>query len=294
VTAVVFGALGQLGTEFTGLLSSQGRPVVALDRAEADIADLESLRSALNSGLGTSPAQPLVFLNCAAYTNVDGAETDREACDAVNVTGARNIAVLAEEHDAELMYFSTDYVFDGKSDRPYVESDAPRPLNHYGRSKLMGEEATASACRKNYILRLAWLHGNRGNNFIRKIVSLGMTRKELKVVDDQWGCPTFAPDVARQALALFGTSSWGLYHCVNEGRTTWYRLAEAVFRRLDIKCGLVPCTSAEYPQKAVRPAWSVLENRRLSELGLDRMRPWGDALADFLSANDLLKEVEKK
>jgi dTDP-4-dehydrorhamnose reductase len=286
MTAVVFGAKGQLGSEFTAVFGRTGRRVIALDLPECDLAELASVRETLRRSIGPDDRTGLLFVNCAAYTDVEKAESDRQACERANIGGARNAALLATEFGAELAHFSTDYVFDGSQRTPYTETDAVNPLNHYGLTKLEGERAAASACVRQYCFRIAWLTGDKGNNFVRKIIQLGQARSELKVVDDQWGCPTFTDDVVRQVLAVAGTGAYGLYHCVNAGQTTWYRLTRRIFDRLGIGCDLRPCTSREYPQKALRPSWSVLENRRLREAGIDQMRPWETALEDFLSRND--------
>ena len=191
------------------------------------------------------------------------------------------------------MHFSTDYVFDGGLRRPYVETDAAAPLNHYGMTKWRGEQAIAPVCSRHLIFRIAWLHGRGGSNFIGKILARASESGEVRVVDDQRGSPTFADDVVEQVLTVLRTDAGGLFHSSNTGDASWYDLAREVFSLLGIRARLQACPTSDFPQKARRPAWSVLENARLKELGCHVMRPWKDALEDFLEYYRNGKEVKR-
>lgn len=279
---LILGANGQLGRHFVRILTERGLPHLATDLPATDVTDPATLRKAGQEARRLAADRPLAVINCAAYTDVERAESERDLCRRVNAEGAANAADLAESLGAFLVHFSTDYVFDGGRRTPYVESDPTNPLNHYGRTKLEGEDEVRRRCPRHAILRISWLFGPYGRNFVGKILELGRSRPALKVVDDQTGSPTYTGDVVAQTLALLDSGATGLFHASNLGAVTWREFAEAVVRQTGLPCRIVPCTSAEYPQKALRPSYSVLENRRLKDLGLLRMRPWTDALKDHL------------
>jgi len=282
-TFLVLGAKGQLGRDFCEALQAQGLPFLGLDRPEVDITDPVSIETRTSSWVSSSlkEGHSLVVLNCAAYTDVEKAETERDLCRAVNVIGAGHVARWARRWNGSVVYFSTDFVFDGQKGAPYVETDPPRPLSYYGLSKWEGEEETRRCCPQHFLLRLAWLYGEHGNHFIGKIAEQAQKNPERRVVDDQWGSPTWTVDVVRQTLALVNTDHHGLFHAVNTGGVSRRDLAARALDLLGIPCRVIGCKSDEFPQKAVRPPSSELKNEGLDRLGLNLMPPWPDALARF-------------
>jgi dTDP-4-dehydrorhamnose reductase len=210
----------------------------------------------------------------------------------INAEGTENIARACREVGAKLIYYSTDYVFDGAKSSPYVESDPTNPQTHYGRGKLEGEKKVASLLDDYVILRIAWLYGHVGKNFVRTMVQLGFRQMQqsrqgeiitpLKVVDDQLGNPCWTHEVARQTRAVLANNLTGVYHATSEGETSWYGFVRMIFEKLNMPVKVRPCTTEEFPRPAPRPKRSSLENKRLKEAGLNVMRPWDIALAEFL------------
>ena len=276
MTVVVVGAEGQLGSDFVRLLAPTVE-VVPLALADLDITDRKGVRQALAS------ARADIVLNCAGYTAVDKAESEPDAAWRVNVLGARNVAQEARRAGARVVYFSTDYVFDGTAAEPYVEDAPTGPLSVYGRTKLLGEQATREANPDHLICRLAWLYGPTGHNFVRTVLRLAREKDMLRIVDDQTGSPTFTEDVVRQVLALVTDGASGTYHCVNTGRATWYEFARSIVRACGLDIPVVPIPTVDYPTPAHRPAFSVLADRNLDLEGMNVMRSWPEALDDCLS-----------
>jgi dTDP-4-dehydrorhamnose reductase len=242
-----------------------GGRAVALTHAELDVTDREAARSALEGA---------TVVNCAAYTDVDGAEAEPEAAHAVNVDGARNVAEAA----SRVIYVSTDYVFDGTKAGPYVESDAVNPLSAYGRSKLAGERATLTASPQSLIVRTSWLFGAGGRNFVATMLRLGEERGEVKVVSDQVGCPTFTCHLADALLALADGHGHGFLHVAGAGSCSWFDFARTIFERSRVDASVRPCTTGEFPRPARRPANSVLA----SERGAPALPSWQDGLDAYL------------
>ena len=259
---VVTGAAGMLGQD---VVSAAGDGVVALSRADLDVTDAGAAREALDGAD--------VVINCAAWTDVDGAEEHAQEALAVNREGARNVAAAARR----VVYVSTDYVFDGAKRAPYVESDPTAPLQSYGRSKLAGELATAEANPRHFIVRSSWLFGAGGGNFVETMLRLGRERDELRVVDDQVGCPTFTGHLAEAIVALARTEDYGIHHLAGAGACSWYQFAREIFDRSGVECQVEPCTTDEYPLPARRPAWSVLGSERGRSLP-----PWQEGLDAYL------------
>jgi dTDP-4-dehydrorhamnose reductase len=276
MTIVVVGADGQLGSDFVRLLAPTVE-IVPLTLADLDVTDRDGVKQALVS------ASPDVVLNCAGYTAVDKAESDPNTAYRVNVLGARNVAQEARRMGARVVYFSTDYVFDGAASEPYVEDAPTGPLSVYGTTKLLGEQATREANPDHLVLRLAWLYGPTGHNFVRTVLRLAREKDQLRIVDDQAGSPTFTEDVVRQVLALIEDGASGTYHCVNTGRATWYEFARSIVRACGLDIPVVPIRTVDYPTPARRPAFSVLADRNLDLEGLNVMRPWQEALDDCMS-----------
>jgi dTDP-4-dehydrorhamnose reductase len=274
MTWLVIGSQGQLGTDLMAVL---GRRAVGLDVPDIDITDLDSVASAVYD------VGPEIVVNCAAYTAVDAAETDAVTAQAVNGTGAANVAQAARS--ARLLHVSTDYVFDGNAARPYAEDAAPSPTSVYGRTKLFGERAVLRH-HEAYVVRTAWLYGVHGANFVRTMLELQRSRPEVAVVDDQVGQPTWSMDLARQ-LVMLGDSEapTGIYHATNSGQTSWYGLARRIFELSGADPERVRATTtASFPRPAPRPAYSVLGHLGWEQAGLPAMRSWDDALVEALPA----------
>jgi len=276
VKAIVAGCRGQLGRAVMAEGIARGWDVGGFDLPELDITDARALRRAILE------AAPQFVVNCAAFTAVDGAELEEDRALAINGTAVAELARLADEAGAVLVQLSTDYVFDGAKSRPYREDDVPRPLSAYGRTKLAGEEAAATASR-HLIVRTAWLFGDGGSNFveaIRRQVDSGA--RVLRVVADQYGCPTYAEDLATAVIALVEVGASGIVHAVNAGAASWYGFAREIASILGKEVEVVPITTAEAARRAVRPAYSVLDTSRLQGLLGASLPSWQDALRRYL------------
>jgi dTDP-4-dehydrorhamnose reductase len=287
-TVWLIGNKGMLGTELSLLLEQHRIPFTGTDR-EIDITDPAALQNFTSS----HPVNWII--NCAAYTAVDKAEDDAAACRLLNTNGAANIATAAQAIGSRLIHISTDYVFDGKGNRPYTEEDATCPTGVYGRSKRDGEIAVIKNNPNSYILRTAWLYGKYGNNFVHTMLRLMHEREEIKVVNDQYGSPTWAFDLSQMVISFMqqvdggNNIPCGIYHCTGEGTCTWFEFAEAIYtegkniKLLTNTCAVKPCTSTEYPAKVKRPAYSVLDKTKIKKiLGLE-IPVWKTSLKKYLS-----------
>lgn len=288
--ALVVGAGGQLGTDLMRVLGTSAR---GLAHADLDVTDGAAVRAAIGDwALATRdlPGQPYVF-NAAAWTNVDGAEEAEDAAYAVNAAAPAHLALAAESVGARLVHVSTDYVFAGDATVPY-ETDSPTaPRSAYGRTKLAGEQAVLATSAGSYVVRTAWVYGATGGNFVKTMARLSRERETVSVVDDQRGSPTWSYDLAEGLVALARRApAPGVYHCTNSGETTWYGFARAVFEELGADPERVrPCTTADFPRPAPRPAYSVLSDMSWRAAGLPPRRHWRDALhAAFASAPEAL------
>ncbi len=275
---VVIGADGQLGTDLVKL-----RPgAVPLTLKELDITSLEQCRAVL------SKLAPGVVINTAANNQVDASEDDPQPAFRVNVFGARNLALACRELGAELVHFSTDYVFAGDRGAPYLEEDVPGPLSAYGISKLAGEQMVRYLWPKHYLIRTSGLYGaagclgKGGTNFVEVMIGRAGSGQALKVVNDETAGPTYTYDLARKLLQLLDQRSYGLYHITNAGQCSWYEFTLKIFELLGRKVAVTPVGSAEFPAKARRPKFSVLAHGHLRRLGLDDLRPWDEALRAYL------------
>jgi dTDP-4-dehydrorhamnose reductase len=272
---------GQLGRDLQTALSDLD--IVEMLYADVDITDAGAVRRAV------SASRPDWVVNCAALTNVDRCETERDAAFAVNATGAGNVAAAAAEAGAKLVHVSTDYVFDGGKTSPYRESDPTGPLNVYGASKLAGESFVADACAAHYIVRTSGLYGRhecwgKGTNFVRTMLRLARDHTRLKIVRDEVLTPTFTEDLSAHIRSIVDTRpDSGIYHATNDGACSWFDFATEIFRLTAQPIELEGITSAEWGAPAKRPAYSVLENGALREAGLDRFPHWKDALARYLA-----------
>lgn len=282
---LVTGAAGQLGHDLMKLLP-QDHEVAGVDIDEIDITDPESVAEIF------AAENPELVINSAAYTNVDGCETDREAAWAVNAEGPANIARACARAGAALIHVSTDYVFDGTSRVPYREDDPVSPLGEYGRGKLAGEEAVRAELYRHLIVRTAWLFGSHGNNFVKTMLHLGRERGSLKVVNDQTGSPTYSGHLAQAIKTLAETrlGDPGVYHMTNGGHCTWYEFAAEIFRLACVDVDLGRTTTAAFGSPAPRPGYSVLANTRAPEIQLPH---WREGLIECLTRlNELRLECE--
>jgi dTDP-4-dehydrorhamnose reductase len=276
---LITGAAGMLGQDVVSAASGAGLDCVALSRAELDISDGAAVRSAVRR------ARPEVIVNCAAWTDVDGAESSPDAAISVNRVGAGNVARAAFETGAWTVHISTDYVFEGAKREPYVESDPVAPLSIYGRSKLEGELAVAHECPERHtIVRSSWLFGAGGPCFPATILRLAAQRDELTVVDDQTGCPTFTGHLARALVELAADAEppVGIIHIAGGGACTWFAFAHEIVRSAGISCEIKPGRTTDLGRPAPRPAYSVLGTERAGEI--PPLPNWREGLADYLTA----------
>jgi dTDP-4-dehydrorhamnose reductase len=246
---LVTGAGGMLGRD---VVDAAGPDAVGLTRAQLDVTDAAAVRAAVER------ERPDVVINCAAYTNVDGAEAEPEAAERVNAAGAGNVAAAAPR----VVHVSTDYVFDGSATEPYVESDPVGPVSVYGRTKLAGERAVAAANPNHLIVRTAWVFGVHGPNFVETMLRVGAERGAARVVDDQVGCPTYTRHLAAGLLELAASERAGVQHLAGTGAVSWHGFARAIFDAAGLDVDLQPCATEEFPRPAPRPAWSVLGSER--------------------------------
>lgn len=264
---LVTGANGMLGQDLCPILEDEGYDVIETDINNLDITNKEQVNKYITE------EKPDIIIHAAAYTNVDKAEEELEKARLINVTGTENIAKAAESIGAKLIYISTDYVFDGKKNEPYMPDDIPNPLNNYGLTKLEGEIAVKKYCSKYYITRTSWLYGIHGKNFVETMLSL-KDNPNLKVVDDQIGCPTWTVELANGIVEILEDKEpYGIYHVCGGGSTTWYGFASEVISNAR------PCTTEEFPRPAKRPKYSVMNNQ-------GRCRDWKSALRDYMKLRD--------
>ena len=274
---IVTGANGQLGTDVTAQLRKCGHTVVAADIAELDITDSSAVEVFFKN------EKPDAVIHCAAYTNVDGAETDREICKKINADGTKNIAIACKKHGAKLLYTSTDYVFDGKGTEAFETDAATAPCNYYGETKLMGEIAVKENCDKFFIVRISWVFGKNGKNFVKTMLRLSKERDEITVVCDQLGSPTYTPDLAQLFCEMIETDKYGIYHATNENYCSWAEFAAETMRISGAKTKIIPVASSEYKTVAVRPANSRMSKASLDKAGFSRLPSWQNALERFIS-----------
>ena len=273
---LVTGVKGQLGHDVMNELAKRGHIGVGVDVEEMDITDPQACRKVI----GEADVEAVV--HCAAYTAVDAAEDNIEVCRKVNAYGTENIAKVCRELGLKMMYISTDYVFDGEGERPWEPDDERHPLNVYGQTKYEGELAVEKYLEKYFIVRIAWVFGINGNNFIKTMLRLSETHDTLTVVDDQIGSPTYTYDLARLLVDMLETEKYGRYQATNEGLCSWCDFAKEIFRQAGKKVTVLPVTSDEYPAKAKRPHNSRMNKDKLEEMGFTRLPSWQDALGRYL------------
>ena len=282
---LVIGATGMLGSEMVGILQKKGREVVQAvwpptdihDTFPLDITDYDAVRVLIEK------VEPVEVYNCSAFTDVDGAEENEELATAVNGKGVEYLAESCRYRNIFFAHVSTDYVFDGSGQSPYKPNGLTNPQSAYGRSKLAGEEAIKSVGGNWLIVRTSWLFGRMGSNFVDTILNLARKKPCLKVVNDQVGCPTYAPDLARCLADLAENNGRGIYHFCNQPACSWFDLAREAVEKAGLNCLIEPCDSSEFPRPAARPAYSVLDcSATFAQLGWTN-RSWKEALAEYLS-----------
>lgn len=278
---LVTGAKGQLGTDLMNELEKRGIESIGVDVQEMDITDREACMRVI------SESKADAVIHCAAYTAVDAAEDNVDLCRKINGEGTRNVALACQATGAKMMYISTDYVFDGQGTRPWEPDDNRSPLNVYGQTKYEGELAVEELVEKFFTVRIAWVFGVAGKNFIKTMLRLGKERGAVSVVDDQVGSPTYTYDLARLLVDMIQTDYYGRYHATNEGFCSWYEFACEIFRQAGMdEVKVTPVSSDQFPVKAVRPANSRMSKAKLAENGFEPLPTWQDALGRFL------KEIE--
>ena len=275
MNVLLMGAKGQLGIDLVSALAPD-HGVTAWDVTELDITDLTAAVKAVRA------LRPDLILNAAAYTDVDGCESNEELAYRVNAIGPRNLAIAALETGADILHISTDFVFDGEKETPYLEFDNPNPQSVYGKSKLAGEQAVREITPRHYILRTAWLYGHNGRNFVKTMLRLASERDSISVVDDQVGTPTTTADLIEAIAAVTGSGAYGTYHATCEGACSWYDFAAAIFRHAGVSVKVEPTTTEALGRPAKRPAYSVLDNFMLRNQLHVTLRDWESALCAYM------------
>ena len=276
---LVTGVKGQLGFDVVNELNKRGHEAIGVDIAEMDITDKLSVDTVISS------VRPQAVIHCAAWTAVDAAEDNEDKVRAVNATGTKYIAEACKDIGAKLMYISTDYVFDGQGTTPWQpDCKDYKPLNVYGKTKLEGELAVANTLKEYFIVRIAWVFGVNGKNFIKTMLNVGKTHDTVRVVNDQIGTPTYTYDLARLLVDMIETDKYGYFHATNEGGyISWYDFAREIYRQAGYTTKVIPVSTQEYGlSKAARPFNSRLDKSKLVENGFKPLPTWQDALARYL------------
>lgn len=273
---LVTGYTGQLGYDLVKAGKKRALDIVGISTKDVDLTDEQSVLDYVRH------MKPDVIIHSAAYTAVDQAEDDKERCYDVNVNGTKYLALAAKEVNAKFVYVSTDYVFDGKGEQPFTETDQPNPIGQYGRTKYEGEQVVQALLDKWYIVRISWVFGMNGKNFIKTMLSLSETRDELNVVGDQYGSPTYTVDLSRFLLDLVQTDQYGIYHASNEGFCSWAEFAQEIFKQSGKNVKVNGITTDQYPTKAVRPKNSRMSKDKLLKNGFAPLPSWQDALSRYL------------
>jgi len=271
---IILGGRGMLGSDLVSTCRQQGLNTIVLDLPEFDITNSNHLQQAVSN------AQ--VIVNCAAYTNVDGAERETELAYKVNAEAVGRLGALAKKAGLWLLHISTDFVFDGKLDRPYVETDLPNPINEYGRTKLAGEKLLVESGCHHCIMRIQWTYGSHGSNFVIKLVQHAETNKTLKVVDDQVGSPTATAEVAKVICELLPSMPQGIFHFASAGYVSRYEMARFIFEKLNMDVDLLPCKTSDYVTAAARPLNSRFDCSKIKAQLSEPIEPWQGPLARFL------------
>ena len=277
---LVTGADGQLGYDVVKALLAKKYQPLGVDRKEMDLMNNEEVEKVL------ADLNPDAIIHCGAYTAVDQAEIEIEQCYQVNAVATKIMAIYAKKQDIPFIYISTDYVFDGKKEGKYVETDQPNPINVYGASKLKGEEYVRMLLEKYFIVRISWVFGVNGNNFVKSMLRLGKERDEINVVDDQVGSPTATADLAPLLVSMLESEKYGLYHVTNEGYCSWFKFAKEIFKQFQIDVKVNPISSASFPVLAKRPMNSKMSKNKLVEAGFSPLPTWKKALENWRGENE--------
>ena len=280
MNVLVTGANGQLGNEMRLMAQNSSHHYIFTDVEELDITDFNAILQTVKE------KEIQIIVNCAAYTNVDKAENDFDIANALNNIAVGRLANAAKAQNATLIHISTDYVFNGQGKRPWEPDDKREPLNVYGQTKYEGELAIEEHVKKFFTVRIAWVFGVNGKNFIKTMLNLGKTHDHLTVVNDQTGSPTYTYDLARLLVDMIQTDKYGRYHATNEGICTWYEFACEIFKQAGMNVSVAPVSSDEYPAKAKRPSNSRMDKSKLTANGFTPLPTWQDALSRYL------KEIE--
>ena len=273
---LVTGSTGQLGSDVVKELLKRGYYTLSPNRSELNLCSEDNIRNyILNSNCEA-------IVHCAAYTQVDKAEDEKDLCIKINATATKHIAKCAKILDIPMIYISTDYVFDGTKDGKYTENDETNPINIYGESKLAGEKYVQEILDKYYIVRTSWVFNINGKNFIETMLRLSKANNQLSIVNDQIGSPTYTKDLSRLLVDMLETSKYGLYHATNEGYCSWYEFANTIFKLANINIDIKAINSNEYASRAKRPLNSKLSKDKLIEYGFKPLPHWEDALKDYL------------
>jgi dTDP-4-dehydrorhamnose reductase len=277
---IVTGYSGQLGYDIVETLHENGfKNVIGIDSMDLDITQELSVKNYIEK------EKPEVIIHCAAYTDVDHAEDDDSKCFNVNANGTKYLVESAKKYHAKFVYISTDYIFSGDSLEPYEINDIPNPKSIYGESKYLGELETLKY-HKHFIVRISWVFGKNGNNFVKTMLRLGKEKESLNIVSDQIGSPTYTKDLSILILEIIKTEKYGIYHATNEGHCSWYDFTKAIFELSNIQIELKKISTSEYPTRANRPMNSLLSKDSLVKNGFNLLPPWQDALKRYL------KEIE--
>lgn len=279
---LITGVSGQLGHDVSIQLKKDGHTIFAPDHSEMDICNTEMIIDYFKKN------NPDVVIHCAAWTAVDSAEDEKEACMAVNVQGTKNLVEQCRKNNIAMMYFSTDYVFNGSGNRPWTVDDKTDPINVYGLSKRDGESAVRSL-EKYFIVRISWVFGINGKNFVKTMIRLGSSNSHVRVVCDQYGSPTYTVDLAALVSKMIITERYGIYHAHNEGMCSWYEFAKKIFELNGQDVDVEPISSEQFPMKAKRPMNGYLDTSALVDAGFELLPPWEDALLRYL---DELKRTD--
>jgi dTDP-4-dehydrorhamnose reductase len=274
VKILVTGAAGMLGSDVVRAAQFVNHEVVGLSHADLDVADRPAVERRMLE------ERPDAVINCAAYTDVDGAEDDLEGAMDINAEAAANVSVAANEIGAKVLYPSSDYVFDGSKSEPYLESDEPRPQSIYAQTKLAGEHETATTNPRHYVVRSSWLFGTAGRNFVETMLALARDHGEVLVVRDQVGSPTYTAHLADALVRLVDTEAFGLHHLASQGECSWFEFAQEIFSQAGVECRVMSCTTEEFGRRAPRPSYSVLGTERREALYLPH---WKEGLASYLA-----------
>lgn len=274
---LITGYKGMLGSDLVKTLENENQhELILTDVDELDITNLNQTKEILNK------EKPDLVINAAAYTDVDGCETNREIAYNVNSIGPKNLAIACTESNAKLLHISTDYVFPGNNTKPYAEEDETGPQSYYGETKLQAEKFIKENMENYFIVRTAWLYGINGKNFVKTMLNLAKNHPEITVVNDQRGSPTFTVDLANAIVELIKTDKYGIYHVTNSDECTWYDFAKNIFELADVNVKVKPVNTEEYPTPAKRPEYSVLSHEKWNSAGFKPLRNYKDALKEYM------------